>query len=459
MAKLLTAAAVQKIKPQGQRIEVRDSGCRGLILVVQPSGHKSWCMRFRDRNGKLVRMALGAVDLTGKETAAEPIIGSALTLVAARRTAAEINRQRAFGHDVVAAKHREQLEQKVRGTKTFDQAAIDFVEQHVRPNTRRWESQARLLGLRPKGEGQGLELVPNGLANRWRARQVVEIDGDDIFAIVEETRHKGVPGLKRRNKKPSEPRARTMFATLSKMFSWLVQKRRAKQNPCAGVHKPEIPKPRDRVLTDAEIVKFWAACDKANEPFGHALKLLLLTGSRLNEISGMRRSELSDDGQTWTIPGDRTKNHRTHVVPLSNLALEILQDVNSVGEIVFTTNGCSPISGWSKIKKRLDEAMLAQWSSFGPGSDRKTDKDKLSPWRVHDLRRTCATGMAELGIPPHIVEACLNHVSGAKAGVAGIYNRALYSAEKKVALERWENHVLSLVADRPSTIVPLRLPA
>src|SRR4051812_26081473 len=135
MSNLLTVSAVQKMKPQRQRIEVRDSGCRGLILVVQPSGHKSWAMRFRNRNGKLVRMALGAVDLTGKETAAEPIIGSALTLVAARRTAAEINRQRAFGQDVVAAKHREELERKVRGAKTFDQAAIDFVEQHVRPKT------------------------------------------------------------------------------------------------------------------------------------------------------------------------------------------------------------------------------------------------------------------------------------------------------------------------------------
>ncbi|MGY3370096.1 hypothetical protein ACVWZL_007221 [Bradyrhizobium sp. GM2.4] len=223
MAKLLTAAAVQKIKPQAQRTEVRDSGCRGLILIVQPSGHKSWTMRFRDRNGRLVRMALGAVDLTGEETAAEPIIGSALTLVAARRTAAEINRQRAFGHDVVAAKHRQDLERKLRGAKTFDQAAIDFVEQHVRPKTRRWQAQARLLGLRPKIEGEGLEHIPEGLADRWRARQVIEVDGDDIFSIVDETRHKGVPGLERRNKKLSEPRARTMYATLSKMFSWLVQ--------------------------------------------------------------------------------------------------------------------------------------------------------------------------------------------------------------------------------------------
>jgi integrase len=453
MAKLLTAAAVQKMKRQAQRIEVRDSGCRGLILVIQPSGHKSWAMRFRDRNSKLVRMSLGAVDLTGIETAAEPIIGAPLTLVAARRMAAEINRRRAFGCDVVAARRREELERKVRGSKTFDQAVVDFVEQHVRPKTRRWQSQARLLGVRPKAEGEGLELIPKGLADRWREKQVAEIDGDDIFALVDETRQKGVPGLERRNKKPSEPRARTMFATLSKMFSWLVQKRRAKQNPCAGVHKPETPKARERVLTDAEIVKFWAACDKAHQPFGHALKLLILTGCRVDEVGGMRRSELSDDGQTWIIPGDRTKNHRTHIVPLPRLAREILQDVATGGDIVFTTNGSTPVSGWSKTKKRLDEAMLGTTSS---AADQNADKVKIAPWRLHDLRRTCATGMAEIGIAPHIVEACLNHVSGAKAGVAGTYNRAVYATEKKAALERWATHIGGLTSSRPAKVVFLQ---
>ncbi|WP_377828814.1 tyrosine-type recombinase/integrase [Bradyrhizobium lupini] len=454
MATLLTTTAVKRMKHHSQRIEVRDAGCRGLIFVIQPSGHKSWAMRFRDRNGKLVRMALGAVDLTGQESAAEPIVGSALTLVAARRIAAEINRQRAFGCDVVAARRRDELERKVRGSKTFDQAAVDFVEQHVRPKTRRWQSQARLLGVRPKAE-EGLELIPDGLADRWRAKQVAEIDGDDIFAIVDEARHKGVPGLERRNKKPSDPRARTMFAILSKMFSWLVQKRRAKQNPCGGVHKPDAPKARDRVLTDAEIVKFWSACDKAYGPFGQALKLLLLTGCRLNEVAGMRRSELSDDGQTWTIPGHRTKNHRTHVVPLSKLTQELLQEVATDGEIVFTTNGTTPVSGWSKTKKRLDEAMLAQGDHRKSDANRNSDEVKLPPWRLHDLRRTCATGMAEIGIAPHIVEACLNHVSGAKAGVAGTYNRAAYASEKKIALDRWAAHILGLTSRRQAEVVPL----
>jgi integrase len=137
----------------------------------------------------------------------------------------------------------------------------------------------------------------------------------------------------------------------------------------------------------------------------------------------MRRAEL--DGDIWAIPGERTKNRRPHVVPLSPLTRDILASVESIGEHVFSTNGRTPVVIGSKIKNRLDAAMA------------------IEPWRLHDLRRTVATGMAELGVQPHIVEAVLNHVSGAKAGVAGVYNRAAYAAEKKVALERWSAHIES----------------
>jgi integrase len=229
-----------------------------------------------------------------------------------------------------------------------------------------------------------------------------------------------------------------MFAALSSMFGWLIAKRRLRQNPCLGVARPETPKARDRVLADDEIVKFWKATDKLSRPFGQLLKLLLLTGSRLREVAGMRRSELTDDGATWTIPGGRTKNHLAHVVPLPKIATDILATVDTEGDIIFTTNGETVVSGWSKTKKKLDEAMA------------------IPPWRLHDLRRTAATGMAEIGIAPHIVEACLNHTSGAKAGVAGVYNRAAYAAEKKVALERWTVHLEGLISKRPANLIPKR---
>jgi integrase len=183
----------------------------------------------------------------------------------------------------------------------------------------------------------------------------------------------------------------------------------------------------------------------------------------------MRLSELSHGGALWIIPGERTKNHLEHEVPLAALAREILEEVvplprgtretsnsiNTVADLVFTTTGTTPISGWSKIKKRLDEEMLAEARRAASAAGRDPSDVKIAPWRLHDLRRTCATGMAEIGILPHIVEACLNHISGAKAGVAGIYNRAEYKEEKKAALERWAAHVEWMISGRAANVVPM----
>jgi integrase len=242
-------------------------------------------------------------------------------------------------------------------------------------------------------------------------------------------RAKGVPGLERRVDGPNESRAAAMFAALSKMFSWLVQQRRIGASPCVGVHRPPPPRSRDRVLTNSEIKAFWQAASLERSEFAAVLKLLLLLGQRLGEVRGMRCKELSEDGETWTIPSERTKNRRTHVVPLPPLARQII-DAGGSGEFVFsTTGGRRPVAIGSRIKERLDTRM-------------KTS----APWREHDLRRTCATGIAELGVQPHIVEAILNHVSGHRAGVAGIYNRAAYAAEKKAALELWAAHVERIVS-------------
>jgi integrase len=437
MAKQLTVAAVERLRPGKERREIPDGGCAGLYLIVQPSGAKSWALRFRRPNGKPAKLTLGKVDLTNRESENEPIVGAPLTLASARRLAAELHHQRARGKDIVAAKHREKLEREARSAKTFAQAAIDFIEQHAIRKTRRWRDRARLLGLRPAEDGVGLALIPKGLADRWRDRPTAEIDGDDIHALVDEARERGVPGLERRAVGPSETQARAMFAVLNPLFGWLVEKRRLSANPCLGVARPDTPRSRERVLTNAEIGAFWRAAGGERKEVAAVLKLLILTGQRLGEVRGMRHSELSDDGTVWTIPGERTKNRRIHVVPIAPLARDILASVPADGDRIFTTDGSTAVTIGSKIKARLDDSM------------------KTSGWRLHDLRRSCATGMAEIGIAPHIIEACLNHVSGHKAGVAGTYNRAAYAAEKKVALERWAAHIEALIAGKPANVVPL----
>jgi integrase len=439
VAKQLTAAAVKKYRPGKDRREIPDGGCPGLYFVIQSSGHRSWALRFRRPGGKPAKLTLGVLDASSSEAESVPVLGQPLTLASARRLAAEIGHQRALGRDVVAeydaSRRRQRSEFETRAKNTFAAAARDFVEQYASKKTRRWRETARLLGL--KSTPEGLEVIRGGLAARWADKPVAAIDGHDIFGLVDETRRSGVPGLERRSDGPTEARARVMLACLSKMFGWLVQRRQVETNPCASVHRPDASRPRDRTLTDAEIVKFWWAADVERKEFSVLLKLLLLTGCRLNEVAGMRRGELSEDGASWSLPGDRTKNKRPHVVPLAPLARELLATLPGDGELVFTTTGRSPVSGWSKIKDRLNRAM------------------SVPPWRLHDLRRTAATGMAEIGVAPHIVEAALNHVSGAKAGVAGTYNRAAYAAEKKAALERWAQHVEGLVTGRSAIVVPL----
>jgi hypothetical protein len=235
MVKQLTAAAVQRLRPGKVRREIRDGGCPGLYLIIQSTGHRSWALRFRRPGGKPAKLTLGPADLTGREGEGEPVLGAPQTLASARRLAIELHRQRALGKDVVAFRHRERLEREARGAKTFAAAVADYIEQYAKRRTRGWRDRARLLGLRPAAEGKGLELIPKGLADRWRDRPIAEIDSDDIHLITDEARERGVPGLERRAEGPSESQARAMFAGLSKLFGWLIEKRRLSANPCTGV--------------------------------------------------------------------------------------------------------------------------------------------------------------------------------------------------------------------------------
>jgi integrase len=182
----------------------------------------------------------------------------------------------------------------------------------------------------------------------------------------------------------------------------------------------------------------WQAA--ANGDYGNIVRLLMLTGQRREEVGGMLWSELDLSGARWRIAPSRTKNGLEHEVPLSDAAVEILKSRTRRDnrDLVFGT-GEGPFQGWSNAKAGLDERILeAIRKDLGP-------KATLKPWRLHDIRRTVATRMADLGVLPHVIEAVLNHISGHKAGVAGVYNRAAYADEKRAALMLWANHVLSLL--------------
>jgi len=178
-------------------------------------------------------------------------------------------------------------------------------------------------------------------------------------------------------------------------------------------------------------------------------KLLLLLGQRLNEVAGMRRDELSTDCTSWSLPGSRTKNGRPHLVPLPILARDIIARLKeNRGNLNFSTTGTTPPSGWSRAKRRLDDAMLAI-------ARKECGSATIPAFRLHDARRTAITGMNELGVPPHVVEKVVNHVSGHQAGVAGVYNKSELMVERQAALDRWAAHVQGLVTPRPENVIDL----
>jgi integrase len=226
-------------------------------------------------------------------------------------------------------------------------------------------------------------------------------------------------------------------AALSTFFVWAMREGELTDNPTIGTNRHYEGKPRDRVLTTVELKAVWKALPEGS--FGDIVKLLILTGQRREEIAGLRWSEVDLDRALISLPGERTKNHLPHDVPLSDAARAILEANPRRYEIetVFG-QGHRGFSGWSRCKERLDKAAA------------------IAPWRLHDLRRTCATGMGELGLLPHVVEAALNHVSGARRGVAGTYNRAVYAAEKRQAMDRWADHLMAIVEDRESNVTPMR---
>lgn len=210
-------------------------------------------------------------------------------------------------------------------------------------------------------------------------------------------------------------------------------------NPVLNTNRHPESGPRERVLTDNELRAIWKATSTGDQ-YSAIVRLLLLTGARRDEVGSLRWSEVDLDAATISLPGDRTKNSRPFDIPLTPAALSILE--NQPGrpdrDFIFGRRERG-FSGWSKAKAELDRQV------------------QLAPWRLHDLRRTMSTVMHDrLSVQPHIVEAVLNHVSGHRSGVAGVYNRATYAAEKAAALARWADHVLAVVEDRLPKIVALR---
>ena len=251
-------------------------------------------------------------------------------------------------------------------------------------------------------------------------------------------------------------------ASVSALFTWAIQSGlvELESNPVAGTPKPGKEGSRERTLSADELLAVWAATSGSTD-YGRIVRLLILTGARRGEVAGLAWPELNLERAEWLLPASRSKNGREHLVPLSDPALAILREVpHRSGRALLFGEGERPFSGFGRGFERINARIAharAEAAGIGAPDAAVLTKFTLPPWTIHDIRRTVVTMMGEdLAIPPHVVEAVVNHISGHKAGVAGVYNRAKYAAEKRQALTRWADHLDQIMGGGERTVIPMR---
>ena len=405
----------------------------GLYHVIQPSGARSWAVRYRSAGApkKLTLGSYPALELDDARTAAKA------ALIAAQR-----------GADPAAAKaekRRAERSGEALDTLGFDSVVRRYLARDAK-NNRSWLEAARLLGLKPGEDGgadpKTFDVVPKGVIADWGRRPITEIKRGEIIERLDAIVDRGAPIAANRT-----------LAALRRLFNWSIERGLIEASPCAAVKAPAPEQSRDRVLNDDEIRWMWRASQSVGYPFGPIVRLLLLTGQRREEVGGMAEQEL--EGSSWTIPAARAKNSKAHQVPLSSSAiaeLDALPKIAGKKRLLFTTTGETSVSGWSRAKQQIDAAMLAV-----AREERRDPKFDIPDWTLHDLRRTAASGMARLGQPVHVVERLLNHRTGTIRGVAAVYNRHDYWVERVAAVGSWANYLSTIVEGRKAAnVVPLK---
>lgn len=396
---LLTAQSVARLKiPTGKADHIEwDEKLSGWGVRLNAGGKRSWVLQYRIA-GRSTRVTFGSV---GKMDAD-----------AARRQARIMLGKVEQGIDPAT----EKAERTKAAGVTFGRQIEPFLE-HKRAQRR----------------GRTVEEIERHLNEHWAPFHKLalgSIQRATVAARLTEIK-------KKQNGKGGPIAANRARATLSSFFGWAMGEGLTDHNPVIGTNRPAEETSRERVLTDAELVAIWNS--STDDDYGRIVRLLVLTGQRRSEIGDMQRAEIDRDKRMLSLPGERTKNGRPHDVPLSDDAMAALP-ADREGRAFLFGRLDTGFSGWGKAKRSLDGRL----------------GKAVASWTLHDIRRTVATGMGEIGIQPHIIEAVLNHVSGHKAGVAGVYNRAAYAAEKRQALDMWAAHVAALVAGKAGNVVTLR---
>ena len=407
----ITSQSVERLRKdavtRGVGLYLWDTELRGFGCRSTSKGHVSWLFQHwvGGKGGRPSRMVFGDFPAT--------------KLDQARKYAEKLRGDVNAGVDVVSRKvqRRDAMRADLQATKL--KAAWELYVARKGTDSTHWE------WANAKVSGEVFDALGATTA-------VKDIDKTAIVSLID----------KIEAKHPIS--ARYTFAVLRPFFKWCVGRQYIALSPMENLAAPSLPKARDRILSDDEIKSFWKATDTSCQGmylWGPFYRLLMLTAQRREEVGGIRWSEVDLDKAVWTIPSERTKNGKAHIVHLSPLAVVTLKSLTRANsEYIFTTTLKAPISGYGRAKKRLDGLT------------------EIKDWVVHDIRRTAASGMAKLGFQPHIIERVLNHVSGAQGGLVAVYQRYEYLEERRRAIEAWGTYVDGLIADKPmaENVVPIR---
>jgi integrase len=378
----LTKSAIDALPTSKSDVVYWDAGCPGFGVKVTPKGRKVFIALYRtggagSRLRKYTIGPYGRVTLHQARVAAHKVFAAKLE---GRDPAAE---KRAARRRIVADRVEDLLE--------------TFIAQRLSQN---------------RSGGQIARLLRREVGKTWAGRSIHEISKRDVVEVVTAIEQRGAPAA-----------ANKALKATKTFLRWCVGRAVLDQSPAEGVPLPSKEVARDRVLDDNELAHVILAARKIGGPYGGIVELLALTGQRREEVAGLQREELDLAQRVWMLPKSRTKNGKAHVVHLSKQSMAVLKHAHDRGPYVFSVLGTKPFQEFSRAKRRLDQLS------------------GVTGWCLHDLRRTCVSGMARLGVAPHVADKILNHQAGTISGVAAVYQRHEFLAERRAALDLWGAHI------------------
>jgi integrase len=386
----LTKSAIDALPTPSSDVVYWDAAYPGFGVKVTPKGRKVFVVLYR----------IGGAGSYLRKYTIGPY--GRVTLHQARVAAQKVFAAKLEGRDLAAEKR--EAKRRVVADRV-DDLLEDFIAQRLSKN----RSVAEISRLLRREVGKP-----------WAGRSIHEISKRDVVELVSTIEQRGAPGS-----------ANKTLKSIKTFLRWCVGRAVLDRSPAEGVPLPAKEVARDRMMDDIELVNVILAARKIGGPYGGIVELLALTGQRREEVAGLHRDEIDLAQWIWTIPRARTKNAKAHIVHLSKQAFAVLERADHCGPLVLSPLGTKTFQNFTHAKRLLDQLS------------------GVTGWRLHDLRRTCVSGMARLGVAPHVADKILNHQTGTISGVAAVYQRHEFLAERRAALNLWGAHVARLLKEAP----------